>query len=104
MNIKPDSLRRLSLRHVTLTAASVGLLLGTAAPAMAANDTWIGSGQDRFWKTPENWSGNIVPSAGDSLFFGGTRNTATTNNFNADTAFNNLTFNSPAGFFFLGGN
>jgi autotransporter-associated beta strand protein len=104
MNMKLDSLRRQNLRHITLAAAAVGLLLVTAAPAGAANDTWTGGGQDRFWKTPENWSGNIAPSASDLLFFGGTRNTATTNNFAADTAFNALTFNSPAGFFFLGGN
>ena len=104
MNMKLDSLRRQNLRHIALAAASASLLLGTAAPAGAANDTWTGDGQDRFWKTPGNWSGGIAPVAGDSLFFGGTRNTATTNNFNTDTAFDHLTFNSPAGFFFLGGN
>lgn len=102
-NAKPDSARRQSLRQITLTAASVGLLLGTSR-AWAANDTWSGSGQDRFWKTPANWVGGTAPSAGDSLFFGGTRNTSATNNFTADTAFANLTFNSPAGFFVLGGN
>src|SRR6185437_12930889 len=104
MNTNPNSFRRKHLRHLTLTAASVGLLLGAAAQAMAADDTWSGGGQDRFWKTPANWVGGTAPSAGDSLFFGGTRNTSATNNFAADTTFKNLTFNSPAGFFFVAGN
>ncbi len=74
------------------------------ASALAANDTWSGAGADRFWKTPGNWVGNAAPLAGDSLFFGGTTHTATTNNFNTDMGFANVTFNNPSGFFTLAGN
>lgn len=82
-----------------------GLATTMAVPrAFAGNDTWSGAGADRSWKTPGNWVGNVAPIAGDSLFFGGTRNTATTNNFVADTGFANFTFTSPAGFFSLSGN
>src|SRR6185437_2127264 len=71
---------------------------------LAGNDTWSGAGSDRFWKTPGNWVGNAAPAAADSLFFGGTTHTATTNNFATDTGFANITFSTPAGFFVLGGN
>ena len=57
-----------------------------------------------FGKRPANWAGQSRAERGDSLFFGGTSHTSTTNNFATDTAFNNFTFNSPAGFFVLAGN
>jgi autotransporter-associated beta strand protein len=78
-------------------------MLGMAAPVQAANETWTGSGQDRFWQTPANWQGGFAPNSGDSLFFGGTSHTTVTNNFPADTTFNNITFTSPAGAFNLFG-
>lgn len=89
----------------TSLLALFSLSAAIATPSVfAANDTWTGAGADRNWKTPENWVGNVAPVAGDSLFFGGTSHTATTNNFTTDTSFANLTFTSPAGFFVLGGN
>ena len=90
MNTILNSLWGQKVRPLTLATALAGFMLGATAQVRAANDTRSGGGQDRFWKTPANWVGNIMPSPGDSLFFGGTSHTATTNNFSTDTAFNNL--------------
>jgi fibronectin-binding autotransporter adhesin len=98
------SSRRRTFRRVILGAGLLGFILATVWPAPAADKIWNGAGPDRFWKTPGNWVGGVAPVAGDSLFFGGTTHTTTTNNFAADTAFGSLTFNSPAGFFTLNGN
>ncbi len=75
-----------------------------ARPMVAANDIWTGTGADHFWATPANWAGDAEPSAGDSLFFGGTVHLANTNNLPTDTAIGNITFTSPAGAFMLAGN
>jgi fibronectin-binding autotransporter adhesin len=103
-NTTPDPLRGRKGRLITLVTLQIGLILGVTAQVLAANATWNGGGQDRFWKTPANWTGGVAPTAGDSLFFGGTTHTTTTNNFLLDTPFANFTFNSPAGFFTLAGN
>src|SRR4051812_104029 len=78
MNTTIDAPRGQKFHLITRAAVLTSLLLGTTARVQAANDTWSGSGQDRFWKTPANWLGNLAPSAGDSLFFGGTSHTSTT--------------------------
>ena len=65
-------------------------------------DTWSGGGADNNWQTAANW--NALPVAGDSLVFGGTTRLSNTNNFSANTSFRDLTFNSGAGAFTLGGN
>jgi hypothetical protein len=31
--------------------------------------TWTGKGSNNLWSNPDNWSGHVVPSAGDSLLF-----------------------------------
>jgi len=105
MNTKLDSsLPGQKFLLALLVTALVGSLLEAVPQAQAADITWSGGGQDRFWKTPANWVGGVAPNPGDALFFGGTVHTSTTNNFVADTAFNGFTFNSPAGFFVLAGN
>lgn len=91
------------IRTHLLALISLFVAMATT-PVLAANDTWTGAGSDLFWKTPGNWLGNVAPQASDSLFFGGTTHTATTNNFAADTMFANITFKNPSGFFVLGGN
>ncbi len=101
MKTTPDPLRGRKQSRVILATGLIGLVLGIVPSVQAGNDTWNGGGADRFWKTPGNWVGGVAPVAGDSLFFGGTSHTTTTNNFGTDTSFSNLTFNSPAGFFTL---
>jgi len=69
------------------------------------NDTWIGNGADANWQTSNNWSGaNNPPIAADALFFDGSTQLNSTNNFAALTSFNCITFNSTAMAFTLGGN
>ena len=51
----------------------------------------------------DNWGGT-APASGDSLDFGGTTRPAPNNNFTAGTTFSNITFNSSAGAFTIGGN
>ncbi len=36
-------------------------------PAIGEPITWTGDGVDGLWFTPENWSGNSVPSASDDV-------------------------------------
>lgn len=91
-------------RFISLATMLLGLMLAAPASTRAANDTWTGGGQDRFWQTPANWLGGVAPNSGDSLFFGGTSHTSATNNFPTDTSINNITFTSPAGPFMLFGN
>jgi large repetitive protein len=76
-------------------------LPGIAAPA--DTHTWNGGGGDNNWNTPANWGG-AAPAGGDSLIFAGTNRLAPQNNFTAGTAFSNVTFDSTAGTFMLGGN
>ncbi|HSY19515.1 MAG TPA: autotransporter-associated beta strand repeat-containing protein, partial [Candidatus Acidoferrales bacterium] len=83
---------------ITLTCLLV------AKPAFAATDTWNGGAvPDGNWLTPGNWNG-VTPTTNDLLVFTGGTQTATTNNFSAGTAFNNLSFSSGASPFTLGGN
>src|SRR5215469_14184545 len=103
MNTPFYSLRGRNCRNIFIASGLIGCIMGVIPAARAGNDTWTGGGQDRNWTTPANWGG-VAPLAGDSLFFGGTTHTGTTNNFTAGTSFNNLTFNTPAGFFTLAGN
>ncbi|MSU56718.1 MAG: hypothetical protein EXS35_00800 [Pedosphaera sp.] len=86
-----------------LTILATVLLLGEITGANAANKTWNGGGGDNNWQTGGDWGGT-APSAGDSLFFGGSTRLTTTNNFAANTSFVGLTFNSGAGAFTLWGN
>ncbi|MFN3407973.1 MAG: beta strand repeat-containing protein [Limisphaerales bacterium] len=99
-----------SLPHASRTRSFVALLtvlfllVLTAAPASAADVTWTGGGTpDGNWQTAANWGGT-VPVARDALFFGGTTQPASTNNFAAGTVFGGLTFSSGAGAFTLAGN
>ena len=103
MNTPFDSLRGRNRRNIFIATGLIGCVLGAIPAAHAGNDTWVGLGPDRNWTTGANWLGGVPPNPGDSLFFGGTVHTGTTNNF-SNTSFNNITFNTPAGFFTLGGN
>jgi autotransporter-associated beta strand protein len=78
------------------------LLVITANPVSAA--TWDGDGSDNNWSTTNNWSGDVVPVAGDPLVFAGTARLVNVNDTTADTSYSGITFNSGAGLFELGGN
>jgi autotransporter-associated beta strand protein len=69
----------------------------------STTDTWTGKGPDSKWSDAQNWSGGVVPKAGDSLVFAAGANQLTnTNDLAAGTAFGSVTF-SAAGFV-IGGN
>lgn len=81
------------------------LVVVTWQPALAATKTWDGGGApDGNWSNGLNWDNNTAPVAGDSLVFAGSTQTATTNDFTADTIFLNVAFDSSAGGFTLSGN
>ena len=81
-----------------LAGSIVGLL--TAQSAQAA--VWNGGGADDFWTTSLNWGG-LPPTPGEALFFGGTSRLTPLNDSTPDTNFSNITFNSTAGAFTIGG-
>jgi fibronectin-binding autotransporter adhesin len=85
--------------RVVLTAL-VGLI-GAMSNVRSATDTWTGAGGNGTWTNSGNWS--TLPSSTDTLEFSGSTNTLTTNNYNPNTQFNGIIFDSLAGTFTLGG-
>ena len=75
----------------------------SAGGAWAADRTWTGGGTDANWGSSDNWGG-VALAAGDALFFGGSTRLTNTNNFEVETSFAGVTFNSGAGAFTLAGN
>jgi len=74
----------------------------TLAP-IVANMTWTGGGGNDNWSTAGNWGGtNMNP--GDTLFFDGSTRLVNNNDTTAGTLYSNITFQSTAGAFVLGGN
>lgn len=80
------------------------LILATALPLSAVTRTWDGGGSDNNWSTPENWIGDVAPSAGDSLVFAGKTRLETVNDYVDGTAFLDISFADDAGAFRLSGN
>ncbi len=64
---------------------------------------WTGQGTDNNWSTAHNWDNNAVPIFPISLTFAGSTLLANNNDLSSITA-NNITFDSAAGAFVLGGN
>ena len=64
--------------------------------------TWSGGGLDGNWTNLANWVGSTV-AAGDRLHFSGSSWLLATDDFDANTQFNGLTFNADAGAFTLDG-
>lgn len=57
-----------------------------------ASRTWDGDANDNNWQTPQNWSADIAPKAGDDLIFPATATKFSSNNdFPASTNFNSIT-------------
>ncbi len=72
--------------------------------AAAATNTWVGN-TDANWNTAANWSPSATPANGDSLVFGASGSAGTTLNNNlASLTVNQITFNSGASSFTIGGN
>ena len=81
-----------------------GSCLGGAQALRGATDTWNGGATPNGnWTNPGNWNGS-TPATNDLLVFAGSTQTASTNDFSAGTAFDNLSFGSGAGPFVLNGN
>ncbi len=58
----------------------------------SATKTWSGAGGNNNWNTALNWSGGIIPAAGDDLVFpAGAARLSNTNNIAAGTAFSSIT-------------
>lgn len=97
------------LKQMNRARRAVGFLasaaIATAAShALAAARTWDGGGADGNWSTAANWAGDVAPNANDDLRFDGNANTATVNNYAADTSFNRLEFFDTAAAFSITGN
>src|SRR4051812_45301932 len=92
------------LSSVILFAVFTVLCVLNIQPARAGTRTWNGGATpDGNWTTPGNWNG-IAPTTNDLLVFSGSTQTATTNNFTANTPFNNVAFASGASPFTINGN
>ncbi len=87
------------LRPLGVVLVSVCLI----APALGQS-TWNGGGGDGLWSNANNWGGT-APTSGvtTSLIFAGTSQLNTTQNIADPFILNNLTFNSGAGAFTIGG-
>lgn len=96
----------LPLRAAAIFVAAIILAFAMfdVTSSRAATDTWNGGAvPDGNWMTAGNWNGT-APATNDLLIFTGATQTATTNNFPAGMAFNNISFNSGASAFTLNGN
>ncbi|HTJ79363.1 MAG TPA: autotransporter-associated beta strand repeat-containing protein [Rariglobus sp.] len=81
-----------------------GMLVFSGSVARAATtETWSATPSDGNFSTPANWS-TTTPVAGDSLAFGSSGTTSLTNDLTAGTSLADITFNSGASAFTIGGN
>jgi autotransporter-associated beta strand protein len=90
-------------QHAAAMSLGLAVTLLCTVGVSAADKIWDGGGPNGFWGNPANWTANIAPVGGDSLFFTGTTRVNNTNDFGAGTTFNGITFNTPAGLFNLQG-
>ena len=65
--------------------------------------TWTGAGANDNFNTSDNWSPASAPTNGSSLTFNGTTRLSPNNDFSS-FFFNNITFDTAAGAFTIGGN
>ena len=92
------------LKTLMLFAAIAAIGILNVQSAFAGTRTWNGGATpDGNWTTPGNWNG-IAPTTNDLLVFSGSTQTSTTNNYPANTPFNNITFSSGASLFTANGN
>jgi fibronectin-binding autotransporter adhesin len=94
-----------TLSRLTTTAVIVLGAFAVKVASAASNDTWAGNTSPN-WNTAANWDVNVVPAAGDGLFFGtaGSAGAGLNNDIAAGRSFAGITFNSGASPFTLGGN
>lgn len=92
---------RLAQRALFIAACSAGCF---PASALRAGNTWDGGGTTGQWSELANWNGNTAPTAGAALIFGGTLQTASSNDlFPSGTSFGDITFSSGSAAFTLAG-
>jgi fibronectin-binding autotransporter adhesin len=97
--------RRPCVTALSLFLAVLALVSLAASPA-AAQYTWNGGGGDSNWTTGGNWVGGSAPSSGggfNTLTFTGSTRLSNNTNANPFSALN-VTFDSNAGAFTIGGN
>src|SRR5262245_51856106 len=95
------SVRKYSLQFAALLTAALVVLPQTASAAIRL---WTGNVNGNF-NNSGNWSGNVIPAAGDDLVFQPNNLVArllVTNDFSPNRAFNSLTFQGSN--YFLRGN
>jgi autotransporter-associated beta strand protein len=81
-------------------AVAVALVLCALCPgqALAATRVWAGAGLNNLTTNAANWSGGVVPAAGDDLVFpSGVLMLAISNSFPVNTSFHSLRFTPNAG-------
>ncbi len=94
--------QRIALTHLLTVVINGALVVNLAS---GADDTWVGNTSAN-WNTGANWSGNVVPVAGDNLLFGsaGSAGAGLTNDMAAGASFTGITFNSGASAYTFNGN
>ena len=97
-SVLPKILGLVARFSLILTIAVLGESVATGA-----NATWSGTGSNSNWTTPGNWTGNLAPSANDTLLFSGSLRTSNTNSFAAGTSFTGVNFVAGASPFILSG-
>ena len=55
-----------------LSLSTVVMVTATSQPAMSQVITWDNGGTGISWATPQNWSGDVVPTASDTVRFNDT--------------------------------
>ena len=63
--LRSNSLRRCTMCKKLARSMFIVLVLGLVGNASAADVSWDASGTDSLWSTAANWSGDVVPTAGD---------------------------------------
>jgi len=86
------------------SAVVSGLIFFALGAGSTIGQVWNGGGADDNWTTADNWS--FPPTTGPTANknFDGSTRLNPSNDFTAGTSFGNITFNSGAGEFVLGGN
>ncbi len=78
---------------ITLSLLIAVSVLSRGNSVSAATRTWTGAGSNTNMATPENWSGDVAPTASDSLVFPQSASVRTVvNNYSAGTTFGTISF------------
>src|SRR5262249_51784582 len=98
-------MRALRLRLIAYCICAV-LIIGSAAPAPAQSNVWLGGGTTGDWSNGSNWLSGTAPISGatNDLLFAGVANLNTSQNIANPFDLNALTFDTSAGAFVINSN